>query len=598
MHARPLRMLTIVVVPMLVALGLATSQARAETLDQFFDSFTAECVRGDPDLATSLRYFQGEEQRRLERQLTPRTQRYAQERIALARQGLKRLNEFDAAKFSDTQRISAELMHWQLDTIVSSEPFLDYTYPLEQFRGTNVDLVETFTLRHPVNTAADADNYLARLAWVNERMDEALAEAKRLATAKMIPPRFILDATLKSMRTFIEAAPEQNPLVTVFAQKLDAIDGLTVTQRNDLRTKATTIVKNEIYPAWARAIALLESIVPQSTNDAGLWRLPGGDKAYANALARFTTTAMTPDEIHEIGLRRLAEIEAEMDAILRRIGRSEGSVGERMQQLEIDLRYPNPESEESRSKLMADLEALMKDAIVRSTPMFEQMPQTPVIAQPFPRFREASAAANYNRAPLDGSRPAIFQMPLRPQRMTRLGLRTLVYHETIPGHHYQIALEQENASLPRFRQARALGGISAMSEGWALYAEKLAAESGWYDDDPEGLLGQLSGELWRARRLVVDTGLHAKKWTRQQAIDFGIEASEIDRYVVMPGQACSYMIGQLRILAMRDRAREQLGARFSLKGFHSAVLKTGTVPLELLEREVMRWASNVPAHAN
>lgn len=593
MHARPLRMLTIVVVPLLVALGLAAPGARAATIDEFFDSFTAEWVRGDPDLATSLRYFQGEEQRRLERQLTPRTLRYNKERIALARQGLKRLNDFDASKLSDTQRVSAELMRWQLDTIVRSERFLDYTYPLEQFRGTNVDLVETFTLRHPVNSAADADNYLARLAWVDERMDEALAEAKRLANAKMIPPRFILDATLKSMRTFIEGAPEQNPLVTVFAQKLDAIDQLTASRRSELRASATSIVKNQIYPAWTRAIALLESIVPQSTHDAGLWRLPGGDEAYAYALARFTTTSMTPDEIHEIGLRRVAEIEAEMDAILRKIGRTEGGVRERMLQLETDLRYPDPTSEASRAKVMADLDALMKDAVERSTPMFEQMPKTPVIAQAFPRFREASAAANYNRAPLDGSRPAIFQMPLRPQRMTRLGLRTLVYHETIPGHHYQIALEQENAALPRFRQARALGGISAMSEGWALYAEKLAAESGWYDDDPEGLLGQLSGELWRARRLVVDTGLHAKKWTRQQAIDFGIEASEIDRYVVMPGQACSYMIGQLRILEMRDRARKQLGERFSLKGFHSAVLKTGTVPLELLEHEVMRWASTL-----
>ena len=176
-----------------------------------------------------------------------------------------------------------------------------------------------------------------------------------------------------------------------------------------------------------------------------------------------------------------------------------------------------------------------------------------MIAQPFPRFREASAAANYNRAPLDGSRPAIFQIPLREQRMTKFGLRSLVYHETVPGHHFQIALEQENTALPRFRQARVLGGISALSEGWALYAEKLVAENGWYEGDPEGLLGMLDAQLFRARRLVVDTGLHAKHWTRQQAIDYGIEASEIERYVVNPGQACAYMIGQLKLLELRDQ---------------------------------------------
>jgi uncharacterized protein (DUF885 family) len=170
-----------------------------------------------------------------------------------------------------------------------------------------------------------------------------------------------------------------------------------------------------------------------------------------------------------------------------------------------------------------------------------------------------------------------------------MGLRTLVYHETVPGHHFQIALEQENTSLPRFRQARALGGISALSEGWGLYAERLAAESGWYEGDPEGLLGQLSAELFRARRLVVDTGLHAKHWTRQQAIDYGLEPSEIDRYVVNPGQACAYMIGQLRILELRDRARQQLGDKFSLRDFHSVVLNTGTTPLTILESEVDRY---------
>ena len=227
--------------------------------------------------------------------------------------------------------------------------------------------------------------------------------------------------------------------------------------------------------------------------------------------------------------------------------------------------------------------------------LFDLQPKTPVIAQPFPRFREASAAANYNRAPLDGSRPAIFQMPLRPERMTKLGLRTLVYHETVPGHHFQIALEQENTALPRFRQARALGGISALSEGWALYAEKLVAEEGWYEGDPEGLLGQLDAQLFRARRLVVDTGLHAKRWTRQQAIDYGLEASEVERYVVNPGQACAYMIGQLRILELRDRARQALGAKFSLREFHNVVLGTGTVPLAILEREVDRYVTSAGA---
>jgi uncharacterized protein (DUF885 family) len=569
---------------------LACSQAQdVQDIDAFFERFAAEWVRGNPDLATALRYFSGEEQDRLERQLTPQSLSYTKGRIALARKGLHELRKFERPALDDTRRLSADLMEWQLDALVRAEPYLDYSFPLEQFAGANVQLVETLTLRHPLATARDADNYLARLALVDDRMDETVAEGKRLARRKMLPPSFIVQATLAQMRTFSGVPAADNPLAAVFAQTISAIEALSPSVRGELEKKAVTLVEKEVYPAWQKAIALLDSIQPKTTDDAGLWRLAGGDAAYANALTRYTTTTLTPDEIHQTGLQQVARIEAQMDSILKGLSRTEGPVRERMLKLDEDLRYPDPTSDASREQIMRDIDGLMKDAIARSIPMFERTPQTTVIAQPFPKFREASASANYNRAPLDGSRPAIFQMPLRPQRMTKLGLRTLVYHETVPGHHFQIALEQENTTLPRFRQARALGGISALSEGWALYAEKLAAESGWYEGDPEGLLGQLNGELWRARRLVVDTGLHAKRWTRQQAIDYGIEASEIDRYVVIPGQACSYMIGQLRILELRDRARAELADKFSLREFHSVVLNTGTTPLGILEKQVDRY---------
>jgi uncharacterized protein (DUF885 family) len=273
-----------------------------------------------------------------------------------------------------------------------------------------------------------------------------------------------------------------------------------------------------------------------------------------------------------------------MDLILRRLGRTNGSVKERVEQLKKDLSYPN--DQEGRRLIMTDVERFIRDAEKRAASQFERRPTAPVVAQPYPRFREANAAASYNAPARDGSRPGTFQIPLRPEQMTRFALRTLVYHETVPGHHFQLALELENETSPRFRQVRAFGTISALSEGWALYAERLAAESGWYDDDPEGLLGQLDDALFRARRLVVDTGLHAKRWTRQQAIDYGIEPSEVERYVVNPGQACSYMIGQLKILELREKARKALDERFSLQQFHSVVLGTGTAPLDVLEQRV------------
>ena len=581
---------------LMLAIGLLSSPAAhcaSRNIDEFFERFASEWVRGNPDQATSLRYFSGPEQDQLERQLTPLTRAYSEQRIRLARKGLDELRRFDRSTLSDTQRLSAEVMEWQLNAVSRAEPYLDFSFPLQQFSGANVDLVETLTLRHPLATPKDADNYLARLALVDDRMQEALAEAQRLMRKNMVPPRFIVEATLTQMRSFIDVAADQNPLVTAFAQKIATIAAIAPAERTGLEAQAVALVQQQVYPSWGRAITQLESALPMTTDDAGLWRFRKGDAAYSNALLRFTTTTLTPDEIHQIGLQQVSRIESQMDAILRELGRTQGSVSERMKVLDTDLRYPDPTSDASREQVMRDIDTLIQDAIARSIPMFERTPATPVIAQPFPRFREASAAANYNRAPLDGSRPAIFQMPLRPQRMTKLGLRTLVYHETVPGHHFQIALEQENTALPRFRQTRALGGISALSEGWALYAEKLAAESGWYEGDPQGLLGQLSGELWRARRLVVDTGLHAKRWTRQQAIDYGLEPSEIDRYVVYPGQACSYMIGQLRLLEIRDRARQQLGSHFSLRDFHSVVLNTGTTPLGVLENEVGRYVRTV-----
>jgi uncharacterized protein (DUF885 family) len=221
--------------------------------------------------------------------------------------------------------------------------------------------------------------------------------------------------------------------------------------------------------------------------------------------------------------------------------------------------------------------------------LFDKTPRAPVEARPFPKFRESNAAANYTVPARDGSRPGIFQIPLRPSYLTKFGTRSLVYHETVPGHHFQLALELENDANPRFRQIRAFGGISALSEGWALYAERLAAETGWYEGDPEGLLGQMNDALFRARRLVVDTGLHTKGWTRQQAIDYGIEASEVERYVVNPGQACAYMIGQLKLVELRGKARDALGAKFSDKAFHNAVLGMGTAPLTMIEEQVDRY---------
>ena len=556
----------------------------ARTVSDFFRDFTADWMRANPNQAASTRYFSGAEQDRFEEQLAPNTPASRHEVVLLAQKGLTELATFDPARMSVTERVSAELMQWQLNTLVEGEKYRDYQFPLEQFGGVNVNLPALLTVNHPLVTEKDAEHYVARLGQVSARMDDAIAEARGLAAKNMFPPRFILRATIVQMRQFIATPPAKNPFVTAFADRMAAAKTVPDARREELRAQAEKIVAAQVYPAWKRGIALLEPLAGRANDDAGLWRFKGGDDAYRFALRRFTTTNLSAEEIHQIGLKRVAEIEQEMDGILKKLGRTQGTLQERVKALEKSQAYPL--TEDGRKAIMADVEQILRDAERRAALQFDTRPKAPIVAQPYPRFREANAAASYSAPAPDGSRPGTFQIPLRPERMTKYTLRTLVYHETVPGHHFQIALEMENPALPRFRRLRALGGISALSEGWGLYAERLAAESGWYENDLEGQLGQLDMELFRARRLVVDTGIHAKHWTRQQAIDYGIEASEVERYVVNPGQACSYMMGELKILELRDKAKKTLGDKFSIKDFHNAVLSAGTVPLDLLERRV------------
>ena len=574
--------------------GLALFACRAaappQSIDAFFETFTADWVRMNPNQAIATRYFTGPEQDAFETQMTPLTREWRSRRVELARRGLKELAGFDREQLTDTQRVSADLMKWQLEMLVEGEKYDDFSFPLEQFGGANVNLPNALIIVHPLNTEKDGANYVARLGQVSARMDEAVAEAAVLAKKQMIPPRFILAATIAQMEQFISTPAAQNPFVAAFNDRMALAGGISAATRERLRAQAEEITAQQVYPAWQRALAALRPLQADAADAAGLSRFPGGAEAYAYFLRAFTSTTLTAEEIHQIGLREVARLEGEMDAIFRKLRRMNGSITARVAQLEKDLAYPNTDA--GRAAIMADINGILRDAQQRSMTLFDKTPRAPIEARPFPKFREANAAANYTVPARDGSRPGIFQIPLRPSYMTKFGTRSLVYHETVPGHHFQLALELENDANPRFRQIRAFGGISAVSEGWALYAERLAAEDGWYDGDPEGLLGQMDAALFRARRLVVDTGIHTKGWTRQHAIDYGIEASEIERYVVNPGQATSYMVGQLKLVELRDKARAALGERFNAKAFHNAVLSMGTAPLTMIEQQVDRYIAD------
>jgi uncharacterized protein (DUF885 family) len=438
-----------------------------------------------------------------------------------------------------------------------------------------------------MRTRQDAENYLARLGTAGPKIDQALKLTQQRARQGVRLPGFIAVETMGQMKRFTAPDPAENILVTSFARRVKLIETIDPKQQADMVSRAQQIVSSSLYPAYHRAIDGLATENAKATEDAGLWRFPKGAEAYAFFLRRYTTTDMTPDEIHQKGLDEVARIGADMEKLFQKLGYKEGSEMEKWQKLQDDHAYPD--SPNVRSQVLADYQKFLDQNYEQSLAVFDRRPKTKCIVQRIPEFQEANAAANYQGPSQDGSRPGIVRVPLRGPKFSKPGMRNLMTHEGIPGHHFQIALQVEMTSLPAFRRLRALGGLSAYSEGWGLYAERLGGEMGWYKDDPVSDLGHLNGEFFRAKRLVADTGIHAKHWTRAQTIAYGIPQSETDRYVVMPGQACSYKIGQMKILELRERAKTALGGKFSIKEYHNVVLGSGSIPLALLDRVVADW---------
>jgi uncharacterized protein (DUF885 family) len=557
--------------------------------DAWSERFAADWVRLSAEQASYTQYFDGPEQAALERELTPHTEAQRERRYAQARLGLAQLAGFEGSPLTPVQRTEAALLRWSLQTTLAEAPFEYHGFVFNQLFGLQVSLVNFMSQAHPMRDADDLQAYLARLAQVSARMDEGIAQTRVSAARGLLPPRFILERGRTQLQDFLQPPAAQNLFVTTLARRSEKLPGVSEAQRSQALAVATAMVEERIRPAWQRVLALLDELHPRTTHDAGLWRLPDGAAAYAQALATYTTTRLSAEEIHALGLREVARIESEMDGVLKGMGRSQGSVEARMSTLRAEQ---NPPAEpDPRPALLARYAAAVKDNLQRSQAVFNLQPKAPVEVRREPALTERTAPAHYSTPAPDGSRPGVMWVPLPGPDYNVPALRSLAVHEAIPGHHFQLAIQQEQTDLPRWRQRRVFGGGSAHSEGWALYAERLAIDQGWYEGDPTQLLGALDSQLFRARRLVVDTGLHAKRWTREQAIAYGIGAQEVERYVANPGQACAYMIGMLRMLALRDEAQKAMGARYSLKGFHDVVLKTGSVPLDVLGDVVHGWAA-------
>jgi uncharacterized protein (DUF885 family) len=461
-------------------------------------------------------------------------------------------------------------------------------YVLYQLGGAYQSTPDFLDSQHQVATKTDADDYLARLAAFGAVLDQEREAAEHDIALGIVPPDFVLARTLEQMTKLRGQPAEKSPLVDSVARRAreKKIAG-------DYAGQAARIVSEMVYPALDRQIALLKSQQPKAVHDAGVWRLKDGEAYYAASLASQTTTNMKPVEIHKLGLDIVKAQAAQMDALMKAGGLTKGTVGQRLRAMFDDPKFRYPNTDPGKQKLIADLNVRLRQIRALLPKYFGTLPKAGVIIKRVPKFIEAGAPGGYYQpGSLDGKRPGTYYINLRDTaEVPSWTLPTLTYHEAIPGHHLQGTIAQESP-LPLIRK---VSGYNAYVEGWALYCEQFAVEAGLYAKDPWGHIGQLHDAQLRAVRLVIDTGLHAMRWSREQAIQYYADmlgdpvsgaTTEVERYCVWPGQACGYMIGKLTFLRLREKAKAALGARFDIHKFHDAVLLSGALPLAVLEKVV------------
>jgi uncharacterized protein (DUF885 family) len=494
------------------------------------------------------------------------------------------------------KRISYDALEWLLETQIAGRAFLNHAYPLNQFNGAQSGLPDFLVNIHQVSDEGDALNYLARV----EKFELALEQMRESVTLRAErgywPPRFVLEAVRDETQTFAATPVHQNVLYTKLSDSLGEISELSDERRDELLGRLEELIRTKVQPGYRSLAATLAELAAEASDEDGAWKHPDGTAYYRWALKWHTTTNQSPDDIHQIGLDETRRIHGEMRRILAAAGHPTDKPIARLLELNRDARFLYPDTDAGREAILEDYRSIIDEVQSRLPELFGRLPKASVRVERVPIFKEAgSAGAYYNPPSLDGSRPGVFSVNLRDvSEIQRFRMRTLAFHEAVPGHHLQIALAMETTDLPLFRRFMPM---TAFIEGWALYAERIALEEGFHETAYDEL-GALSAELFRAVRLVVDTGIHAKRWTRERAIEFMIEnaglprgdaTAEIERYIVAPGQACAYKMGQLKILELRARAKTELGEDFDLRAFNDVVLAGGALPLAVLDQVISRW---------
>ena len=570
-------------------------QAESAKANALFERFFDEGVARSPMLQTQLglktnydKWDDFSEQKALE-DLVLGAQQLAE---------LKRTVNF--AALDDQTQTSYRLFVRQAEEALEGWRWRDHGYVFEQMGGPHSGMPAFLINFHTVDNAAEAHAYIARLRGLGPAFDQIIANHQRQVAKGVLPPKFVFGLLLESCREVVAGEPfdqsgKPSALWEDVSAKIGALKDLDAAAKQALLAEARAALVEVVQPTYAKLIALFTEEEKTATTDDGVWKLPEGAEFYAFRLRSSTTTKMSADEVHELGLREVARIHHEMEAIMRRVGFT-GDLPAFFQHLRTDDHYYYPTTPEGKAAYMKRANEIIDTMRARLPEFFGVLPKAPLLVKVVEPFREkGSAGAFYERPSPDGSRPGVYYVNTVDMRGVPIfEMETLAHHEAIPGHHMQIAISQELQGIPRFRK---FGGNTAYIEGWALYAEYFPKEFGFYQD-PMMDFGRLYDELLRAVRLVVDSGLHAKRWTREQVMDYFRKNTpnperdiftETNRYIVWPGQATSYKVGMLKILELRELAKKELGPKFDLRAYHDLVLKDGALPMDLLEENVRAW---------
>ncbi len=535
--------------------------------------------------------------------LTDASPAFEENILKLAEKHKELVLSYNTESLDEQEKLTKKIILWHLNMIIRGGSFgyhfsgIDGNgpYPANQLFGIQSDLPTLLESSHQIVNLESAENYLQRLAGFEKKFDQLIESLKWREAKGVLPPRFVVEKVMEQVKGFIVHGVHENILYTSFKEKIEKLKNLDAMERKLLLERTEAEIIKTVYPSYRKLNSYFLSILSKTNRDAGLWKLPRGGEYYAYLLEYHTTTKMTPNEIHLTGLREVKRIEKEMIGILADEGYAGISIAAALKRMTREERFIFPDNDKGRTMILEGYRNIITE-MERELPRFFAIKDIKKVqVKRVPVFKEKTSPSAYYHPPsLDGSRPGIFYANLRDVRETpKFGMRTLAYHEAVPGHHFQVSLAQGLEGIPTFRRVFL---FTAYVEGWALYAERLAWEKGFHKD-PYSNLGRLQAELFRAVRLVVDTGIHEKKWTRERAIKYmlnitgmprGDVVAEVERYIVLPGQACAYKIGMLKLLKLRNQMKEKTGSKFDIKDFHSLILNDGAMPLDILNEMVHR----------